>query len=324
MQSSNGDDSTEIAVTLQISKENALIEGPEIRYVTLSGQDSASISISTTNDNHAGKDGLISVSIQANPSFEILAGQGTAVVAVSDAIDRQQRVADITAQAQAFLPDLMGIMGSSTVDIVTQRSSQSYNGDNELSLELGGENSVSGLITMGGEMINENTTSLKSFLGDSSFAFSLLSGDDFTIPATVWGFGDYQNITSEVGNNSSNWSGDLFTGRFGIDAMISDGLMTGLSAFISESEIEFDRVDTEDVQFISQMTSLNPYFGWTSKDQNSELHAIAGYGRGEIDIAQTTYENETLASESYSFGLTGSQLLYSSDSILSGTSNLEC
>ena len=322
VQSRNGDGAREISVYLQISHENTLIEGSEIRYVSLSGQDSESISVPTINDDHAGKDGLISVSIQASPSFEISTGKDTAVVTVSDAIDRQQRVADITAQAQSFLPDLMGIMGSNAVDIVTQRSSQSFNGDNELSLELGGENSISGLVTMGGEMINENTTTLKSFLGDSSFAFSLLSGDDFTIPATVWGLGDYQNITSEVGNYSSNWSGDIFTGRFGIDTMIRDGLMAGLSASISESEIVFDQVDADDVKFISQTTTLNPYFGWTSSDQNSELHAIAGYGRGEIDIAQETYEDETLASESYTFGLTGSQLLYSSDSILSGTSNL--
>ena len=126
LKSNNGDDSTEIAVTLQISYENALIEGPEIRYVSLSGQDSETISISTINDDFAGKDGFISVSIQASPSFEISAGKDIAVVAVSDAIDRQQRVADITAQAQSFLPDLMGIMGSSAVEIVTQRSSLEF------------------------------------------------------------------------------------------------------------------------------------------------------------------------------------------------------
>ena len=62
-----------------------------------------------------------------------------------------------------------------------------------------------------------------------------------------WGLGDYQNISSEFGNNSHNWSGDLFTGRIGIDALVNDGLMAGLSASISESEIEFDQENTDDV-----------------------------------------------------------------------------
>ena len=296
--------------------------GQGIYRIKLSAvQPNAQVEITTIDDNYAEQDGTLTLTLLDGRTYD-LTDQSNASVAISDLEDRQQRTADITAQAQAFLPDLMGIMGASTVDLVTERSNQNFNGNNELSLELGGESSVSGLITMGGEMINENTTALKSFLGDSSFAFSLLSGDDFTIPATVWGFGDYQNITSEVGNNSSNWSGDLFSGRFGIDAMISDGLMAGLSASISESEIVFDQVDADDVKFISQTTTLNPYFGWTSSDQNSELHAITGYGRGEIGVAQETYEDEAFDSESYTFGLTGSQLLYSSDSILSGTSNL--
>ena len=279
------------------------------------------IEIPTINDNHANdKDGYVAVTLLEAPNYHIVETAGRAVVYISDAVDRQNRVAELTAKAQAFIPDLTGIMGANSLTTVSNRIELGFTAGGNQVLELGGRNSIPGIVTASGEAVNENTTSLKSFLDDSSFAVTLNSGDDFAIPTTLWGLGDYQNLSPTSGSRDSiNWSGDLFTGHIGIDALISDRLITGISASVSESEVEFESTHSNELQFNSRTTSLNPYLGWTSNDQNSELHATFGMGLGELEIKQDSYDNEILDSQSYSFGVTGNQVLFTTDQFLAGT-----
>ena len=57
--------------------------------------------------------------------------------------------------------------------------------------------------------------------------------------------------------------------------------------------------------------------------QNAELRAVVGLGFGEFTIDQADYDFEVLSSKSYSLVLAGSKELYSSESILNGTTNLQ-
>ena len=75
-------------------------------------------------------------------------------------------------------------------------------------------------------------------------------------------------------------------------------------------KVEFESVDTQTIEFDSRTTSLNPYIGWISNNQNFEFNATMGLGLGELEIKQDSYDNEILDSESYSFGLTGNQVLF--------------
>ena len=47
-----------------------------------------------------------------------------------------------------------------------------------------------------------------------------------------------------------------------------------------------------------------------------------GMGLGELEIKQDSYDNEVLDSKSYSFGLTGNQVLFTTDQFLAGTTRL--
>ena len=322
IRSRNGTESTNISVSFQVNHVRAQVELPETMNVQLSGQDAVSIAIPTINNDHADKNGYIAVSLTEDPSYLIAEDKGDAVVNISDAIDRQQRQAEITAHAQAFFPDLTGRMGASNLGIVSNRITQGFSENANQVLELGGRNSVTGILTASGEAINENTTTLKSFLGDSSFAMSLISGDEFAIPTTLWGLGDYQNLSPIGRNQTIDWSGDLFTGHIGIDTLINEGLLTGISASVSESEIEFINSATDALQFDVRTTSLNPYLGWTSQNRNSELRATFGLGQGEIGIKQESYNDTILDSKSYSIGLNGNQVLFTSNNNSNGTTKL--
>ena len=317
----SGGSTVNITVSLQVQQTRVQIEGPTSMEIQLGSQDTRSVSIATINDGHADEDGIISLSISESPDYLVSTTAGSAVVKVSDAIDRQNRKSEITARTQSFLPELTGVIGANTLETVSNRIDLGFSEESNQELELGGQNSISGMLTASGDAINESSTTLKLFLGNSSFAISL-SDDEFAIPTTFWGLGDYQKLSTIDDGKAFDWSGDLFMGHFGIDALIREGVLAGVSASVAESEIKFGNIDTNNIEFDIRTTSLNPYIGWTSTNQNSKVHATAGFGLGEIGVDQNAYSYETLSSESYSYGLSGSQVLFTSDKLLSGTSNL--
>ena len=117
-------------------------------------------------------------------------------------------------------------------------------------------------------------------------------------------------MSASSSNNSHSWSGNVFTGQFGIDALLGQEILTGLSASITENDIEVGSGNTEKLDYTLNTTTLNPYFGWTSPTQNAELRAVVGLGIGEFTIDQADYDFEVLSSKSYSLVLAGSKELY--------------
>ena len=113
-----------------------------------------------------------------------------------------------------------------------------------------------------------------------------------------------------------------FSGQFGIDTLINQEFLTGLSASIVENEIKIENEHTDGLEFTLNSTTLNPYFSWHSPTQTAELQAVAGLGIGEFSINQANYEFETLASRSYSFALSGRKELYTFDRNLNGETKL--
>ncbi len=322
--SKNLSETSNIAVKLSVKPVGDFFDFVESTQtlVRLQGTDSVPLIYQTIDDSIAEDDGRLEVSIIADPSYQLASTQSSVFVVISDAIDRKARQDFLTASAEAFLPDVVGNMAARTSEIIAQRVEQGFSESSGVVLNLGGEETLTGLIELSGEMTNKGEVSWREVLGDSAFAMTILSGDDVVTPTTIWGIGDHRNLTSSSSDHAQDWTGDMFTGHIGIDALINDRLITGISASVSESDVEFESTLANEIQFNSRTTSLNPYLGWTSKDQNSELQATLGIGRGELEIIQESYDNEILDSESYSFGLTGNQVLFSTDQFLAGTTKL--
>ena len=262
------------------------------------------------------------MSIIPDSSYLIAANNRATSVTISDAKDRQARQDLLAIGTQAFLPDIVGNMAARTSDIISQRVQMNLNESNNVVFNFDDENSLVDLIKMSGEMLNEDSVSWQEVLGDSNFALTLLSEDEFVAPTTIWGIGDYRNLNSTTPNDSQAWIGNVFTGQLGIDTLIGQEFLTGLSASITENEIEVKSGNTEKLNFTLNSTSLHPYIGWTSPNQDAELRAIAGYGIGEFTINQVGYDYEVLASKSYSVALAGHKELYSTESILNGVTKL--
>ena len=319
---SGSSENSAIVVRLNVNPVGDFFDFNESKQISkrIQGNESVPLIFSTIDDTIAEADGRLEVSIIPNASYKITSTQGNISVIVSDIVDRQVRQDLLTTSSQAFLPDVLGNMTVRTADLISQRVQQGFNETNNISLSLGGQESLRGLIEMSGEITNEGSISWREVLGDSSFAMTLLTGDDFAAPTTIWGVGDYRDLSSSSSSNS--WSGDVFTGQFGIDALIGQEILTGLSASVTENDIEINSENAESLKFALDSTALTPYLSWTSPNQNAELQAIASYGIGEFSINQTDYGFETLTSRSYSFALSGRKELYASDSILNGVTNL--
>ena len=321
--SSNNFDST-TTVNIHVNPVGEFFDLVEPKQISrrIQGQESVYVVFPTIDDAIAEADGRLEVTIIPDSSYKIDTNKGNASVIISDAVDRQTRQELLTTSSQAFLPDVVGNMAATTSDLISQRIQQGFSETGNVALKLGGEQTLEGLIEMSGEMTNKGSVEWREVLNDSSFAMTLLSGDDFVAPTTIWGIGDKNDLSSNSTSNLPTWSGDVFTGQFGIDALIGQEFLTGLSASITENDIKFGSENTENLVFTLNSTSLYPYLGWTSPNQDAELRAIAGYSIGEFTINQANYDFEVLASESYSIALAGSKELYSTERILNGVTKL--
>ena len=207
-----GLDTTSTYIRMNINPVGDFFEFNEPQQITrqVQGQGLVRVVFPTIDDTLAEADGRLEVFIIPDSSYRIAANKGSTAVIVSDAVDRQIRQDLLTASSQAFLPDVVGNMTVRTTDFISQRVKQGFSESNNVSLNFGGQNTVRGLIEMSGEMTNQGSVSWRELLGDSSFALTLLSGEDFVAPTTIWGVGDNRGLSSS--SSTQAWSGDVFFG----------------------------------------------------------------------------------------------------------------
>ena len=137
----------------------------------------ARVEINTQDDQIAESDGFVMLQLRQSDTYKI-SHQNSATILISDAVDRQLRQDLLTANSRAFLPDVLGNMTIRTTNLISQRVKQGFKESNNITLNLGGQESIRGLIEMSGEITNEGSISWREVLGDSSFAMTLLSGED--------------------------------------------------------------------------------------------------------------------------------------------------
>ena len=164
---------------------------------------------------------------------------------------------------------------------------------------LGGQSSLTEILTANAQSLSTGSFNLKQLLGTSAFRLRLTEDGSGTAPGclTLWGQGDYLNLSSGA-SQALDWDGDLVTGQVGADALLRPDLLAGLA--VSWSEGAFDYTDdTEGKPFSgdygSRMVSVHPYVTWWSPI-GLDLWATGGYGRGEIEIVDEqagTYTSDT-------------------------------
>ena len=182
------------------------------------------------------------------------------------------------------------------------------------------------MIKESGEILNDSDslTSLRSFLGQSSFALPLFSAEQFTSSTSVRGIGNYRDLSPNSSIGSEFWKANSFTRHIGLDTKIGQEILTEVSATFNESIVDFNNHgDTKYLpEYTQETTSINPFVGWKSPRNDAEIRAIAGFGGGEFAVDQAFYDVETFSSRSFSFAIAGNKVLHSSNSFPNGISKL--
>ena len=187
---------------------------------------------------------------------------------------------------------------------------------------------LAGMITTHGQALADDTLDMKTLLGNSDFSIvipaqsgiqsgyepglvgnetgiSLVPQTNYAaapIPGTLtlWGSGDYRNLSGEDEEQTLDWDGDLFSLHLGVDTHITAEAIGGVALSWSEGEMDTNK-DKIKATYDTSMTSINPYFGWS--DEYGEVWMTAGYGEGELerDIAGSTSSNN-LSMQTFAIG----------------------
>ena len=135
---------------------------------------------------------------------------------------------------------------------------------------------------------HSRTLSSDDLLRSTDFQIVLGASESTQAPTaetwTFWGRGDLQYFSSQPSQGSS-YDGDLRAGYFGLDTQVDDQWLAGVAVSRTMAEANYalgtggaDNDGTMDVT----LTSLIPYVRF-APDEESELWAIVGVGRGEIE-----------------------------------------
>ena len=299
MTSNQTAESSETTVNLEINQEGDFFNQIQKQLsIQLSGLTSVPITFQTVNDDHAEDDGNITINIIRDETYNISEHRKQVMVIISDEVDRNARAAQLTSLTQSFLPNLVTEMGKQNAEILTARTQQKKNKTESVQLKFGGQESIQGILSVSGDALNNKSKSFRSFLGESSFTMPILNGVNVTTPTNIWGIGNHQELSSDSRVNSENWTGELFTGHLGIETLLETGTETGLSYSITEADIEIEVIAGEKIDFTLNSTAINPFIGWSSANGDTNLHAMFGYGFGELGIDQPKYEYAQLKSRS--------------------------
>ena len=269
------------------------------------------LKIQTDDDSLLENDGFITVRILPGEGYRVLdydnaivngrLGIEYASVMIIDndqsPSETQQAIANYIV---ANVPVIIRNQGANSQSAFALRMEAGANPAN--SFELGGNSDLSAIIQNSGEHANDG--SLSSVFGDSAFSLTLL--EESGKPVSVWGLGKNQEVAS-LSSEQGQWEGDEFTTQFGIDTWLSDETVLGVSASLYERNVEH-----QDYDHTMQMTTLSPYYGWSSEAQDFSLLMFGSIGTGEVTFDHN-FGAESAETNLYMTSIGGQKELYSGD-----------
>ncbi len=207
----------------------------------------------------------------------------------------------VTALNEALLeqvaPELVnGVVGNLSSRIETSLNTVLSGGlPADGTFRLAGRSSLEGMMMFAARTLDrtvdlDQPPSLEEVLDGSSFTLPLGAamdgGDSPFSDLALWGSGDYGELSG--GEGARSWSGSLTSVHVGADTRLRPDLLAGLSVSWSQGAFDFtDRsvaaAGAVEGEWKMRMTSVSPYAGWSASPE-LDLWALAGYGRGKVEI----------------------------------------
>ena len=224
---------------------------------------------------------------------------------------------------ESVLPQVMRAMTASTVDAVSSRMERATSDTAPAtSLSFGGASTLSDAILANGHALQDGTFDLTRLLARSSFNVALnAAGNGGGGPfgnLTLWGSGDYRSISG--GNpQSADYDGSVTSANLGVDTRLGADLLAGLAVSQARGTVDYTDSYALTGELTTSLTSLTPYLGWQMAG-GMNLWAMAGYGTGEVEIADESADAQASDLTQQMFAVGASGPLLASDDASGGTS----
>lgn len=227
---------------------------------------------------------------------------------------------------EAVLPEVLRAMTAGTVEAVSSRVRRAASGVQEKKrVAIGGASTIGDLLMANRGALENGSFKLDRLLADSSFALPLAArhgerqeerGGAFS-DLTFWGSGDYRNLSGGGDGGSVAYDGTVVSGHVGIDAMLGESLLAGLSVAHGRGTVDYTDPNAQEGELATALTSLNPYIGWQAAS-GFGVWAAAGYGRGEVSIKDANAGSDASDLTQWMFAAGASGPLVSSDEVIPG------
>ena len=112
---------------------------------------------------------------------------------------------------------------------------------------------------------------------------------------SIWGLGKTKQLTPAEEFEVVAWNGALANGYFGFDTNFKTGFRSGAAVSYADSHVEFTNQRNQSVlegQLKSNITSISPYLGYQSLDDDTTLWVSMGYGTGTVQVEQEGFKTE--------------------------------
>ncbi|MDD9856651.1 MAG: hypothetical protein OXU96_01165 [Gammaproteobacteria bacterium] len=196
---------------------------------------------------------------------------------------------------EVILSEVARAMGDQQVSAISNRVLQAgQDGGGAAAFSLGGQSTLSGLAAANAKTLAADDFDLKRMLGDSSFVTPLnASGGALSGSLAFWGGGDYRDLSGK--SQDIEWEGNLFSVHLGLDARLRSDLLVGLMVSDSEGDLDYEAADNQQGEYDIDLTSVNPYIGWSLMDGRLDMWATTGYGEGDLEITPDDAQSSTTA-----------------------------
>ena len=212
------------------------------------------------------------------------------------------------------LPEVAREVAARVNGAISARVEQAWRAAPTASANLAGQSSLAGVLqTHAPSLINDNRP-LRDLLNGSDFVLPLNGGDGgggAVRSASVWGNGEYRNLSGEDGD--LEFDGSLYGAQLGVDAKVRDNLLVGMALSWSDGEFEYESgsdgaSSTGDYEV--DVISLHPYL--SGHIEQFDWWATFGYGSGEVVVTPESDQAATSNDLSMAtLGVGGSGVLWS-------------
>ena len=297
---------------------------PNQQVAIIRGQSSTLFALNTINDKRAEVDETVTISITEGEGYSIAAPPlHQAAVLISDADDRTQYNERLAAANRVLIPELVATTGVQSYQTMSDRVQMAFTNEEQFLFEVGGQSNPTEILKLGGQSLNEQVDLMELLRDDTEIAINLSSDNAVLNNTTAWLKSENQNIYNLNRTDSSAWSGDFYTGNFGIDVQLGSGFLLGIASSISEHEISLATEQTQEFLYTASYHGFNPYIAVNSPALNTQMWVSSNISSGYIDVDSENQHTHRFDSQYSTLTFGGeSRLLSSDNSILDGISEL--